>query len=201
MKKKNLLVIMMAAMLSVGLLSCGSSDNDEGGMGSGLKGWYTNLNEVAKQSDFNKINEAIQNEEVLSSYNIGGYKYTYVASRDLFIDGSGMYNDGNAHFGYLRFSIQSCISAIRIVDDTTLLSYIAYLYEDGTRSDDAVYSFYAGLIFGNMTYYGTPIYYTYAKVDNKIVVSNGDIYTIVDGGLVKDGSSGRWSKYDPTKKY
>lgn len=201
MKKKNLLVIMMTAMLSVGLLSCSSSDNGEGGMGSGLKGWYTNLSEVAKQSDFNKINEAIQNEEVLSSYNIGGYKYTYVASQDLFIDSNGMYDDSNAHFGYLRFSIQSCISAIRIIDDSTLLSYYAYLYEDGASSDDAVYSFYAGSIFGNMTYYGTPTYYTYAKVDNKIVVSNGDIYTIVDGGLVKDGSSGRWSKYDPTKRY
>ena len=52
-----------------------------------------------------------------------------------------------------------------------------------------------------MTYYGTPSYYTYTRVDNKIIVSNGDIYTVANGGLIKDGGSSKWSKYDPSKVY
>ena len=205
-KMKNLwslLAIMMAAMVSLSLSSCGSDDNndDGGGLGSGLKGWYTNLSDVAKQSDFNVINEAIDNEEVLSSYRYGGQIHKHIASYDEFIDSDGAYNDSNASFGRLRFTISTPIYAIRIVDDTTLLFYSAGLYVDGKGSGDVVYKIYAGRIFGNMAYYGSPSYYTYAKVENKLVVSNGDIYTIVDGGLIKDGSSSRWSKYDPSKRY
>jgi len=199
-KKKtwSLLHIMMVAMLSICLSSCGD-DDDSAGMGSGLKGWYMNLSEVAKQSDFNIINEAIDNEEVLSSYRYGGQIHKHIASYDEFIDSDGAYSDSDASFGRLRFTISTPINAIRIVDDTTLLSYSAWLYIDGRGTGDIVYRFYAGRIFGNMAYYGTPSYYTYAKVDNKLIVSNGDIYTVVDGGLIKDGSSAKWSKYDPTK--
>ena len=198
----NLLAIIMVAMLSIGLSSCGDDDNDDGGgLGSGLKGWYTNLNEVAKESDFNIINEAIDNEEVLSSYRYGGQIHKHIASYDEFIDSDGFYSDSDASFGRLRFTISTPINAIRIVDDTTLIFYVGWLYIDGKGSGDVVYKLYAGRIFGNMAYYGSPTYYTYAKVENKLVVSNGDIYTIVDGGLIKDGSSGRWSKYDPNKRY
>ena len=85
------------------------------------------------------------------------------------------------------------------MDDNTLLFYVGYLYEDGSDAGEELYSFYAGSIFGQMTYYGTPSYYTYAKVDNKLIVSNGDIYTVTSNGLIKDGSSDLWSKYEPNK--
>jgi hypothetical protein len=76
-----------------------------------------------------------------------------------------------------------------------------FLHQEGWGNGDVVYRFYAGPIFGNMEYVGYDwSYYTYAYIaDNKIAVSNGDIYTIVDGGLIKDGSSSILSKYDPTK--
>ena len=189
----------MVAIVSIIFVSCGG-DDDNGVTGEGLKGWYTNLNEVAKQSDFNVINEAIDNKEVLSSYRYGGQIHTHIASYDEFIDNDGCYHDSEASFGRLRFTISKNILVIRIVDDKTLLFYSAMLYVDGRGSGDAVYKLYAGRVFGNMAYYGTPTYYTYAKIENKLVVSNGDIYTFVDGGLVKDGSSGRWSKYDPNKR-
>lgn len=194
MKKHwNLLTIMMVTSICVVLTSCSDDENDS----SGLKGWYTNLNVAPNQSDFYKLNTAISNKEVLSSYRHS----SYVASRDLFIGSDGRYDDTDAYFGRLRFSIQNPINAIRIVDDTTLLFYVAWLYEEGAGSGDEVYKFYAGSIFGSLAYYGTPTYYTYSRVDNKIVTTNGDIFTVVDGGLIKDGSSVRWSKYDPTKKY
>lgn len=198
----SLMTIMMAAIVCLSLSSCGGDDDDNGsGLESGLKGWYTNLSEVAKQSDFNVINEAIDNEEVLSSYRYGGQTHKHIASYDEFIDSDGAYHDSDASFGRLRFTISTPINAIRIVDDSTILFYSAWLYIDGRGLGDTVYKFDAGRIFGNMAYYGTPTYYTYAQVENKLVVSNGDIYTVVDGGLIKDGSSGKWSKYDPNKRY
>ena len=176
-------------------VTCSESDSDSGG-NSGLKGWYLDLSSVAKQSDFNEINKAIRNKEVLTSY-----KYNeYVASRDLFINSDGSYSDTDSHFGRLRFSINFLINVVRILDDQTLVFYIGYLYEDGASNNEALYTFYAGSIFGNMTYYGTPTYYTYAKVDNKLIVSNGDVYTVTSNGLIKDGSSALWSKYDPKKR-
>ena len=187
----TLLLVVMGFMF----VDCSESDSDSGG-NSGLKGWYLDLSSVAKQSDFNEINKAIRNKEVLTSY-----KYNeYVASRDLFINSDGSYNDTDSHFGRLRFSIDFFINVVRILDDQTLVFYIGYLYEDGASNNEALYTFYAGSIFGNMTYYGTPTYYTYAKVGNKLIVSNGDIYTVTSDGLIKDGSSALWSKYDPKKR-
>lgn len=187
--------VVMVIMLSVGFVSC---DGDDSG-GSSLRGWYTDLSYVATQSDFNVINAAINNHEVLSSYRYGGQTHTYVASRDLFINSDGMYNDVEPYLGRLRFSISNPINAIRIVDDSTLLFYVGWLYEDGKGDGDTVYRLYAGSIFGNMAYCGSPLYYSYIRTDNMIIVSNGDIYTIVDGGLVKNGSSSPWSKYDPNR--
>lgn len=197
----SLLTLMVTAMVSLSLFSCGDDDDDDDNLGSGLKGWYTELDKVAKESDFDIINEAIDNGELLSSYHYGGETHNHIASYSEFINSDGLYNDWNASFGRLRFTISSSIQAIRIVDDTTLLYYSAMLYVDGRGEGDAIYKLYAGRIFGDMAYYGDPTYYTYAKVDNKIIVSNGDIYTIVDGGLIKDGSSSKWSKYDPTKRH
>ena len=200
MMKKNFfywMTILMVAIVSVNLMSCGDDDDDEGS--SGMKGWYTVLGDLPSQSDFNKLNEAINKQEVLSSYTYGGKKYTYVASRDLFINSDGSYQDDDAYFGRLRFTIKNPINAIRIVDDNTLISYVAFLYIDGASTGDVVYQLDGGSNFGRMTYYGHGSYYTYVKVDDKIIVSNGDIYSITSGGLIKDGSSSMWSKYNPKK--
>lgn len=194
------------AVLSLSLLLCSfvlASCGDDGTEGTkGLKGWYIDLNNVAKASDFDKLNEAIRNNEVLSSYSYGGQRHDYVASRDLFIV-DGRYNDTNAYFGRLRYSIDMVVNAIHVVDDSTMAMYNAWLYEDGAGSGEEVYKLYAGSIFGNMTYYcSSPVYYTYVKADNKLIVSNGDIYTVTSGGgLIADGSSALMSKYDPSKRY
>ncbi len=190
---------MLCAMAMCVLTTTSCRDEKEEKESSGLKGWYTDLSYVARQSDFDKINSAINSHEVLSSYHYGGSDHTYVASRDLFIDRDGRFYDSDAYFGRLRFSIHACIEVIRIVDDQTLISYIGYLYETGASRDEAIYSLYAGPIFGNMTYYAPGSYYTYVKADNKLIVTNGDIYTITSEGLIKDGSSVRLSKYDPSK--
>lgn len=193
-KIKHLASTFVLIVMGFMFATCSDSDSDSSRNG-GLKGWYLDMNSVAKEADFDEINKAIRNKEVLTSY-----KYNeYVASRDLFINSDGSYSDSDSHFGRLRFSIKSFINVVRILDDNTLLFYVGYLYEDGSDAGEELYSFYAGSIFGQMTYYGTPSYYTYAKVDNKLIVSNGNIYTVTSNGLIKDGSSDLWSKYEPNK--
>lgn len=169
---------------------------------SGLQGWYTDLSQPAQQSDFNEINTAINNHELLSSYGSGN---NYYATYDLFIDDdNGNYYDGAAYFGRLRNAVNKAIWALQIVDESTLKIYSGVLYPEGgygTNGMEAFYKLYAGSIFGNMAYYATPTYYTYVKSDNKIIITNGDIYTITGNSLIKDGSSILLSKYDPTKRY
>jgi len=195
-------LITMKKNLFLGLLLCSmfmfsSCEND--GLGTGLTGYYTDLSYVAKTQDFNEINEAINNNELLSSYKYGGERHNYYATYDLFIE-DGRYSDSNAHFGRLRFSINYPIIVIQIVDKSTIKIYNPMLYKEGYGDGEDVYKLYAGPIFGNLVYNDEPSYYTYTYIaTNKIALSNGDIYTIVDGGLIEDGSSNILSKYDPTK--
>lgn len=203
MRKTSMLLwtFLFFIVIPVGLTSC---DNDDDSKSNSLIGWYTDLSKPAKASDFNEINQAIYDKEILSSYYYGGSRHNYVASRDLFFYDDGMYSDSDAHFGRLRFKINSQVHSIRIIDNSTLVEYYAFLYEDGAygaNGMDAVYRINAGPVFGNMTYYDTGYYYTYIVADNKIIVSNGDLYSITDGGLIKDGSSSRLSKYDPSTRY
>lgn len=188
-------------LLAVAML-CATSCKKDNILSSGLQGWYTDLSKPAKTSDFNEINTAINNHELLMSYS---YSNNYYATYDLFIDDdNGNYYDGAAYFGRLRNSVNKLIWAIQIVDNSTLKIYSGALYPEGgygTNGMESFYRLYAGSIFGNMAYYATPVYYTYVKTDNMIVVSNGDIYTVSNGTLIKDGSSTILSKYDPSKLY
>lgn len=203
MKTRQTKSIVLGIMFLTIVVLFGTGCTKEG-VSKGLKGWYTELSEPAKQSDFNEINTAINNHELLKSYHYGGEYHNYYATYDLFISDDGMYSDSSPQCGRLRFSINNAISVIQIVDGSTMKVYYPWLYVEGasgTNGMDAVYKLYSGSVFGNMAYYDTPTYYTYVKSDNKIVVSNGDIYTITEEGLIKDGSSTILSKYDPTKRY
>ncbi len=193
--KKNITLffaILMMAVISVSLTACGDDDDIS-------KGWYTDVSAIATASDFEEINKAIENNEVLSTYG----KTKYVASYDLFFYDDGLYKDGNAYFGRLRFSIPSCINVIHIVDDHNLIMYSAYLRKENTvpSNEDVVARIYAGRIFGNLVYSGQPRRRTYAKEGEIIVTTDGDIISIVEGGFYVDGFSGFWSKYDPNKRY
>ncbi len=181
-------------MLTLGLTSCcGDEDSD------GLKGWYVNKSTVATQSDFTEINKAINNDEVLMSYR----RQDVVASYNLFIKDNGYYSDVDPSCGRLRFKIKTHIRVIHMLNSNTLEEYNASLYVESKKTGKPVYKLYTGTVFGNMAYFDdSPRTYTYTVVDgNKIVVSNGDIYTISSGGLILDGTSGIMTKFDPEQRY
>lgn len=195
-----LLLPMLALLFYLSCVSC-SSDSAEGEEQSGIKGWYVNKNDLASAGDFTEINKAIEQSEILSQYTYGGTVHKTIASRSLFIDDNGMYSDSKASFGRVRFSVNPIINVYRIIDDSTMMMYIGWLYElnaTGARGKEMLYSFNAGHIFGTMAYYGdSPTYITYVKKDNKILTSEGEIFTVTSSGLVKDGTSIILSKYSP----
>ncbi len=197
--------IFLWLFLTLTIVSC--SDSDETNGMSSLNGWYADLERFAQESDFDEINEAIRNDEVLykTKYN------TYIATRDLFFYENGMWNDTKWDHGRFRFYLldqgKSQVPIIHIINNNTLALYYAWLYDANSpmeREDyENLYKFYAGPIFGEMVYRDFATIYTYSKVDNKIIVTNGDIYTITEKGLIKEGSSSSsiMSKFDPNKTY
>ena len=194
-------MVLWLALTSVCLVSCGG-DDDEPNLGTGLIGWYICKSDGAVETDFDPINVAIENDELLyeTRYN------EYYASRDLFFHDNGMWHDTEHKHGRFRFLIDSQVHVIRIIDDTTLVEYYAWLYEkgaSGAKGMDVVYKIYAGSIFGELNYCDDSKIMSYVKVDNKIVTSEGTILTIMNGGLVEEGSSmsNIMEKYDPTEIY
>lgn len=198
---KQILYFMFSIILCSTFVSCSSSE-DEPEVEKGLTGWYVCKSTAAKEVDFDPINVAIENDELLYStrYN------DYYATRDLFFFDNGMWYDSDHKHGRFRFSISNYIFVIRIVDDTTLIEYSASLYDKnsyGTENEDIVYKIYAGSIFGELFYCAEGRMLTYTRIEDKIITSEADIYTIVDGGLVEEGHSmsDLMEKYDPTKTY
>ncbi len=192
----------MLVIASIGVFySCSGDDEDS----DSLVGWYTDLTQVATTSGFNRINQAIDDNECI--YTTGySHKYDVYAERDIFFSDDGMWYSSNANHGSCRFLPDpGCIiNPIHIINDNTIEYHIAYLYDPNYVYDSAKISgkVYAGHNFGVLVYYDdSPRTYTYMKTDNKLIVSNGDIFTITNSGLIKDGSSQVMSKYDPNTEF
>ena len=104
--------ILIVAIACFGLMSC----SKDGGVGSGLKGYYTDLSKPAKASDFNELNTAINNGELLTSYHYGGQTHNHFAEYDMFVNDDGMYSDSDPSCGRLRWAIEnSQITKTRVV--------------------------------------------------------------------------------------
>ena len=193
-----MLVFAAVAIIGLGFASC-KDDEDApgtgGGTDSGLVGWYTDLSEVPNSYSFTSHNWYIDHSLGLGSI-----------PRESFFDDEGCFDDRVLEADRLRIKSKA-IYVVRIVDNSMIQSMTGLLCDEGAdygKKKDMipVYKLYAGSDLGNLIYYAQqPAYYTYVKQGNKIIVTNGDIYTIVDGGLIKDGRTGTLSKYDPSKIY
>ena len=94
---KNKLFLGLVIISSILMLSsCKSKEGDL--VGIGLTGYYTDLSRVANASDFDEINEAINNHELLEDY---GHK-KYYATYDLFINEEGWFTTSGQNCGRLN---------------------------------------------------------------------------------------------------
>lgn len=173
-------------------------------LSNSLNGWYTDLTGVATTSGFDRINQAITNHECI--YTTGySHNYDYYATPDLFFDSDGRWNSSDAHYGTCRFLPNGYfINVYRVLNQNTIVYYYCWLWKPECipGAEDIAGRVYAGPYFQTLVYYDTdPKYHTFTKSNNKLIVANGDIFTITDGGLIKEGDSRKLSKYNPEKSF
>lgn len=209
--KKITLLFASILMLMLPCLSACDDNEEEGGWsssGSSISGWYARSSDLngysAKSSDFRKIEQAIQEKRLLDSRSVDRLHTLYFyASRDIFVSESGYFRcTGMNHYGDLSGIITSSLYAIHIVDSKTLTfcTFDLFVDEDMTSSRDLekIATIYRGSIFKSVSVYCSSIYYSYAKVDNKLICDDGHIYTVMsDGSIVEDGTSSFMKKFDP----
>ena len=179
MRKQNLRYLsafIIVAILSVSFTSC-DKDDEESSKKNSLIGWYV--------VDDSPTMSALDRGKMSGTITSGKYdRSDFFRSDGSFIDGI----NGVSAVTYRR--------VIRIIDNTTLLYYDLTLYDDGAGKGDKLYTIYGGQVIGSLAYYAdSPSYYTYIQIGNKITLSTGTIYTIVDEGLIREGSSDIYKKY------
>lgn len=180
-----------AVFMALAFTACGGDEGkDEPAGNSGGasdEAWYTSG--FATAADFEEINVAIDNHELLSS---SRYHEVY-AEVESFLSEDGGWNSFDWYLGRLcEAGPDGWSEVIHIVDDTKIEIYGLHLYKDtgttNSKGERRIYRFNAGRHFGKMAYYGSPSTYFYVKTGNKIAVSNGNIYALTAEGLI--GRSG-----------
>lgn len=180
MRKQNLRYLsafIIVAILSVSFTSCDKDDEESSNKKNSLIGWY--------------VRDDSPTMSALDRGKMSGTITSGKRDRSDFFRSDGSFIDGIDGISAVTYR-----SVIRIIDNTTLLYYYLFLYDDGAGKGDKLYDLYYGGIIGSLAYYAdSPSYYTYIQIGNKITLSNGTIYTIVDEGLIQEGSSDIYKKY------
>lgn len=192
----QLLSIAIMLTMAIGFVSCGDKDEPSSSNASSTKGeWYVSPGGFATAADFAEINEAIDNHELLSK------KYGIYAEVSEFITPEGMFSDLAWELGRLRGSLggKCAVTVCHIIDDATIEMYHPWLYLDSgpTNSEGKrIWYFDAGRHFGKMAYYSdSPTICIYTKMNNTLVLSNGDVFIKTSEGL--QGDYGVWKKFTP----
>lgn len=85
---------------------------------------------------------------------------------------------------------------IRILNSNTLIKDCCYLYAFNYYFGDGELVFW--LYHSPLVYVlENPTYYTYIKSDNRLILSNGDIFIIRGDELIQSGDSTPYTKYAP----
>lgn len=197
-----MLVLVLGTVVSFS--SCSNDEDSDEPKGEKGEKWYalqSDINQVSlSKSNFNEIEKAIDNHELLEkSY------FSYYAERDMFVYSDGGFTTTNSNsgrkFGRLANTIDGSLYAVKIQDSNTLVSchFSLFVDEDMNRSYDCkkYATVFNGHIFKSISVYLSEYYYTYIQTGNKIIVSNGDIYTVTSSGLIPDGSSYPMVQFNP----
>lgn len=190
-------------LLIMALMSCSSNDDDNTVTHEGHWYIYETQAEIDEtQADIKQITDAILNGKALY-YDWQNKKEVPVYGNYKDFVGS----DGKFEYEWLTYEnsdygrrINDYIRVIQIKDEKTLLEYECSLYIVDETSKKPLYKWYSGNVFGEACYAANsePTVYTYIQIDNMItVLSTGDIYFIVEGGLIQEGSNRTLRKFVP----
>lgn len=198
MKTKLLLIISLPILL----LSCKEETNET--KSSGIFGYYVDVNSIPKSADFADINQAIRNYELIYSlsYIRGNHEYDTYATVDLFFD-DGWWSSYDNHYGPYRFKPDNQQSEVWHIINTNTIEHAYVQLASPKVNAEVLIKIQVPEPLGNLVMASDYVTsYTYQRVDNKLYVTDGTIFTIIDNNTIqKDGSSAKLSKYDPNKSF
>ncbi|MBR4898982.1 MAG: hypothetical protein IKZ48_09380 [Prevotella sp.] len=185
----NFLVIAMAATASFSLTSCGSDDDDDKGTSSGLTGWY--------------IRQDLKGN-VLDSW-ANSFDFTFNMQGEIIGKGKAWPWDGE-EINMTEWSRDMVTTVYFIPDNETFIRYYAGYYRENAPAagnKTLLYRFSYGSLGTLGLYAEHTYYYTYWREGNKLYTTEDGwtVYTITPSGLIPDGSSFAFSKFDPDEIY
>lgn len=185
-------------------MSC-SSDDDGSNTVTQDGHWYiyeTQAEIDEAQADIKQIADAILEGKILY--------YNWQNKKDVPVYGN--YKDfvgpnGEFNYEWLNYKnsdygrrINNNVHVIQIKDEKTILEYYCGLYIVDETSKKPLVKWYSGTVFGEVCYAANsePTVYSYVQIDNMItILSTGESYLIVEGGLIKEGSNRTLRKFVP----
>ncbi len=183
------------AFLALTLCACGGGDDDKSGNSgnesnststdAGIIGWYTRQDMAGFWLD-------LVSDDTTYSFNTEGEIIGVSSMWGTEQNFSGSLADGNEVY--------------YIPDDETFIRYYVGTYKENAPAANGktlLYRFNYSYL-GTLGLYATSTtYYTYWREGNKLYTTEDGwtVYTVTPTGIIPDGSSFVYSKYDPNKVY
>lgn len=190
-------------LLIMALMSCSSDDDDNTVTHDGH--WYiyeTQAELDETQADIKQIADAILNGKTLYYDWQNKNKIPVYGNYKDFVGSNGQFEYNWLHYKNNDYGrrIRDYIYILQIKDEKTILEYECGLYIVDETSKKPLYKWYSGNVFGELCYAADsePTVNAYIQVDNMItILSTGETYFIVDGGLIQNGSNRTLRKFVP----
>ena len=212
------MVLMMSLMGTVVLSSCGDDDDNSGG-GSNNKSWFIEVTQEelsGVKADFTTNDPLSKRQEIVDE--LSRYDNNWITSPNLFksdymndegrVKAEGYLYDYFKNVYNMAYWVNGVVGcAWHIVDNSTIEKYygISMMYGDSKNIARRL------IHVGSWNYWGdiylavhkddaAPSIYTYVKVDNKLIVSDGTIIHLYDDYAVYDGNSDKMIRFTPVDR-
>lgn len=202
---------MMSLMGTVVFSSCGD-DDDNSGSGSNSKSWFITVSQEklnGVKAELTTYDPLSKRQEIVDESN--SHKHNKIKDPNLFRSEYMNYK-GEIDCGYLSNyfgnSYQACRGNVyHIVDKSTIECYdVRLMYGDSNNILRRMLHVGSWNYWGEIYYairkdkYYDPTIYSYVKIDNKILLSNGDIFHLYDNYVIEDGGSRKMMWFTPVDR-
>ena len=207
---------MMSLMGTVVFSSCGD-DDDNSGSGSNSKSRSIAVSQEelnGAKADLTTYDPLSKRQEIVDKLNTD--KYNDIKDPNLFrseyMNLQGSIYVPNSSGAWLRKYFEKLNKTMggevyHIVDKSTIeYYYVEMMYGDSNNIHRRMlhvgsWNYWGDIYFATeKEYWSDPTIYSYVKSDNKIILSNGDIFHLYDNYVVKDGGSRKMMWFTPVDR-
>ena len=206
------MVLMMSLMGTVVFSSCGD-DDDNSGSGSNSKSWFITVSQEelnGAKAELTTYDPLSKRQEIVDE--LSAKKYNEIKDPNLFrsdyLNSEGRISHNARYIGYYFEEVIRDGYVYHIVDKSTIECYyrVYMMYGDSNNIHRRMLHVGSWNYWGDIYYaiekgnYSEPTIYSYVKIDNKIHLSNGDIFHLYDNYVVEDGDSRKMMWFTPVDR-